>query len=299
MVNETMMPQTSPPNSLIAVDGGGSGCRLVLHYAEKVIETEAGPTNLSSDFEAARLQLLLGLGALASRAGLTLNDLRGVPGYLALAGAISDDICYRMQAALPFDHCRVEEDRRAALVGALGSTDGAIAHCGTGSFLAFQSGGDTRLVGGWGHVLGDEASAHWLVRRALAVTLDVADGLADPTPLTNQITRILGPAPRIVAFAADARPEDLAAHAPIVTRCAQSDDPLARDILGAGAAYIAETLVRLGWQDGMALCLTGGIGAHYADFLPTTMRSALSKPKGTPIDGAITLAKAFSEEIAQ
>ncbi len=292
-----MMLNSPPKPPLIAVDGGGTGCRLVLHDGSKVIATEAGPTNLSSDFEAARMQLLLGLGALAARAGLSLNDLRPFPAYFALAGAISDDICYRMQASLPLDNVCIEDDRRAALVGALGEDDGAVAHCGTGSFLALQSGGETRLAGGWGHILGDEASAHWLVRRALAATLDVADGLAKPTRLTDQITRAIGHAPRVVAFAAEARPEEFAAHAPIVTRAAEAGDTAAQSILAEGAAYLARTLERLGWREGMRLCLTGGVGAAYGDHLPEPMRAALTEPKGAPLDGAVALAKALAREL--
>ena len=290
MMNKTMEPAPFPPETVIAVDGGGTGCRMVMMYGGKRYETEAGPTNLSTDFEGARLQLLLGVGALASRAGLSLNDLRPVPAYLALAGAISDDIRYRMQAALPFDTVQVDEDRRAALRGALGNRSGAIAHCGTGSFLALQNDGEARVAGGWGHVLGDEASAYWIVRKALAATLNVADGLAEPSELSRRITGILGPPPRIVAFAAEARPEDMATHARIVTQLAQDGDAAAIAILRDGANYLARALSQLGWQTGMTLCLTGGIGPAYADHMPDAMRTALGAPLGTPLDGALALA---------
>ena len=137
------------------------------------------------------------------------------------------------------------------------------------------------------------------VRRALAVTLDVADGLIAPSQMTDQITRTLGNAPRIVAFAAEARPEEFAAKAPIITDCAKSGDPLAREILETGAAYLAKTLELLGWKDSMALCLTGGIGGFYADHLPLQMRGALTAPTGTPLDGAVLLASSLAQEVAQ
>ena len=125
-----------------------------------------------------------------------------------------------MAQALPLDHARIEDDRRSALVGALGSRDGAIAHCGTGSFLGANTNGKMRFAGGWGPVLGDEASAQWVGRKSLAATLNALDGLALRTPLVDEMLNHFGSSEAIVAFAAKASPADFGLLAQRTTKAA-------------------------------------------------------------------------------
>lgn len=284
------MIQTGP-DGVIAVDGGGTRSRLALCLSGGArFEAEAGAANVSSDFDGALAQLRAGLTELAGAAGIAPDDLNGLPAYLGLAGVTGPALAQRVAAELPLRAVRIEDDRPAALTGALGSGDGAIAHCGTGSFYALRRTGHIRLAGGWGARLGDEASAQWAGRRALAACLRAADGRAGPTVMARQITRAIGGTEAIVAFAASATPAQMGALAPIVTAAAQAGDCAAHAILTAGAEDIAASLTAMGWQEDMTLCLTGGIGPAYAGFLPEAMRRALRPPRGAPLEGAIALA---------
>ncbi len=282
----------------LAVDGGGTRCRIALTDARGAVQhIEVGSANVSSDFDAATAEILTGLRALARRAGLSDEQLAALPAYLGLAGITGPEIAARLAAALPFEHVRIEDDRPAALHGALGGADGMVAHCGTGSFIAMQSGSTMRFVGGWGPVLGDPASAQWVGRQALARSLDVVDGLAPDTPLAQHIlTKLDGPA-GVVRFAAKATPRDFGDLAPEVTRLAAENCPLAREILQDAADQIAATLSKLGWQPATPICLTGGIGPHFAAYLPAQMQQATRPPKGVPLDGAIALARDFAAGI--
>ena len=60
---------------------------------------------------------------------------------------------------------------------------------------------------------------------------------------------------------------------------------------GDSLQYLATGLQRMGWTPGMAICLTGGIGPHYAKYLAKGQQADLIAPKGPPIDGAIALAR--------
>ena len=283
--------------AVIAVDGGGTRCRLALESAGARHMVEAGAANVTTDFDAAIRTIISGLEQLATNAGCTVTELGQAPAFVGLAGVTGPAISARVAEALPFARVRVEDDRLPALRGALGAQGGAIAHCGTGSFLALQTDTRTRLAGGWGSILGDEASAMWVGRLALSETLRAADGLIDATPLTQGIHEALGSTADIVAYAKSATPAQFGTFARRVTASAAKDDPLARSILQAGADQIALALPRLGWEPGMALCLTGGFGRAYAEYLPWTLRDALQTPQGDPIDGAIALAQHIAQEV--
>ncbi|WP_138466192.1 BadF/BadG/BcrA/BcrD ATPase family protein [Poseidonocella sp. HB161398] len=274
--------------AVIAVDGGGTRCRLSL---DGRVTVETGPANLVSDPHGALARLRAGLGDLADAAGLPAAALAEIPAYLGLAGCLSSGLGGRIAAELPCPVLAVEDDRPAAVRGALGSAMGGLAHCGTGSFLARRSAEGIRLAGGWGAILGDEASAAWTGRRALSRTLDAADGLTAPSGLTEGLMQRLGGSAGIVAFAAGAGPAALGSLAPEVTARAAEGDPVAAGILAEGAGHIARVLAALGHRPGDPLCLTGGIGPAFAPYLPDGLQAGLREPAGTPLDGALAIAR--------
>ena len=286
------------PDSVIAVDGGGTRCRVALATSDDTCVVEVGAANISTDFDAALAEIALGLSNLCDKTSLSAEQIRELPAYLGIAGTTGLALADKLAKALPLNHAQVEDDRPAALIGALGSRDGAIAHCGTGSFLAASANGIMRLAGGWGPVLGDEASAQWVGRKTLGATLNALDCLAIGTPLVDEILNHFGSSEAIVAFAAKASPADFGLLAQRTTRLAAGGDAIAMSVLTEAAGHIADALPKLGWTSSMALCLTGGIGPVYARYLPADLQSSLVDPAGTPLDGAITLARKFCREVA-
>lgn len=282
----------------IAVDGGGTRCRLALSSSEGEWRVEVGSANVSTDFDAALAEIRRGLNLLAAEAGVSADQIAAMPAYLGLAGVTGPQMAMAVRAALPFDRAQVEDDRAAALRGAIGDRDGFALHCGTGSFIAGRTGGRLRLVGGWGPVLGDPASAQWVGRQALARTLDVVDATAPASPLAHWALGRFGDAAGIVRFAASARPVEFGALAPEVTRRAAEGDRLAQAIMSDGARMMARDLRRLGWRQAVPICLTGGLGPAYADYLPLDMRAALTDPISDPMGGAIDLSQSFARGLA-
>lgn len=284
---------------VLAIDGGGTRCRLALNAGDRLVQIEVGSTNVSTDFAAATAELRLGLGQLAEAAGVPLTWLADVPTYAGLAGVTGATLAARVQEALPLKSIKVEDDRPAALRGAIGEANGVVAHCGTGSFVARQQNGQMRLAGGWGAVLGDPASAQWVGRRALGRTLDVADRLVAGSGLSDAVMQRFGDTSAIVAFAATATPSDFGALAPMVTEASSRGDEIARGILSAAATEIADTLRAMGWCEGETICLTGGIGPRFADYMPLDMIGSLAPPQATPLDGALSLANDFRNAVSK
>ncbi|MEP2718429.1 BadF/BadG/BcrA/BcrD ATPase family protein [Pseudophaeobacter sp.] len=289
--------KTDPSTRFVAVDGGGSRCRIALHQCGNITKVEVGAANVSSDFNGAIAQIRQGLTHLSAQSGLSAAQLAELPAYLGLAGVVSAEIALSVKSALPFTRSQVEDDRPAALRGALGPGDGMIAHCGTGSFLASQLNGKRRIIGGWGAQLGDQASAQWLGRQALVVTLDVCDGLEAASDLSRAMLARLQTSAQIVAFAASANPMEFGTLAKEVTAAAQRSDPLALALMQRGAAYLSESLVKLGWQPQLPICLTGGLAGEYQTYLPAEIQAAVQQPKADPLSGALELAQHFARQI--
>lgn len=281
---------------LIGVDGGGTSCRLALLHAGRRVDVRGGPANVSTDMAGALANLSQGLESLAEQAGLPQEALAQARAYLGLAGVVSADLARAVAEALPFAASRVEDDRIAALHGALGGRDGTVFGIGTGSFLGRRAGAAVDLIGGWGFVLGDEASGADLGRRLLRVALHTVDGLAPATGLTTDILQDMGGPPGVVAFAGRATPAEFAALAPRVLDAASAGDGTAVALMQAGADYIARSAQQLGWQPGDPLCPIGGLAARYAPFLPDTMAASLVEPQGTALDGALALAALIAAE---
>lgn len=283
----------TPHAFLIGVDGGGSGCRVALADARGRVLAQAtgGPANIARDPSRAVANIRAALGGAAQRAGVAPDALRCANAHLGLAGVMSSEDSAQIAACFDFARCIVTDDRPTVLAGALAGTDGVALAIGTGSFIARACGGVTRYVGGWGCVLGDQASGAWLGRSALELTLLAVDGLREHTALTRALLVRFGSEPAAIAHMSLGAPAvDFAALAPVVIAAAQDGDALGRALMGQGGDYICRAMTALGRQDGEAVCAFGGVAGHYAPFLPSPVKACLIEPKGSALDGALYLA---------
>lgn len=280
---------------VLAIDGGGTHCRIVLAMNASRVVVNTGPANISTDFDAAICQIKDGLHALATKSQLPLERLIQLPSFVGLAGVKSQEHIDRLRLALPLTNVRYAEDRAAAVRGALGDSDGCLVHCGTGSFFAMQLGGNVRYAGGWGAVLGDEASAAWIGRLALSLTLKCEDGFYLHSPLTQALLVMHDGADGIVAYASQAQPNDFGKLAPLVTEYALKNDSLAERILRKAADCINDGLKHLGWLPEIPLCLSGGIACACQPYLSKVQQAAVVLPINTPLEGAVRIALDFAQ----
>ncbi len=134
-------------------------------------------------------------------------------------------------------------DMQIALEGALGGGVGVVIVSGTGSVVFGRNrSGATFKVGGWGAVMGDEGSAQWIARQALAGAAHAVDGTGPrtrlvPTFLRHFRARSLHGTVGLVYR--DTTPRALGALAPLVVGAAREGDGVARSILRRGGEALA------------------------------------------------------------
>ena len=280
---------------IIGIDGGGSGCRVAIATPQMSILaiTSGGPANPATDPDAAVSNLTTALETARQQATLAPADIAAARAYVGLAGVQDAVSARRIRDALPIDAPIVSEDRAATLAGALGDRPGSLAALGTGSFVAHlaRPGAGPRFVGGWGLQIGDQASGAWLGRALLTQALLAAEGVAETTPLLRQaLGDFASDASQLAAFARAASPAAFARYAPRIVAAAGAADPAGCSLMQAGVDYLVSALRSLGHRDSDPLCLTGGLGPHYAPFLPADLRANLQPPRGSALDGALFLA---------
>lgn len=281
---------------LIAIDGGGTKCRFAMATPDGRVEVTLGSANAFSDRQKALRTLNEGLQALAEKAQVPRAHLAEIPTYAGLAGVTDAIAASEVARSLPSRIVEVEDDRRSAVVGALGARNGSVIGVGTGSFLARQADGQTQFIGGYGALIGDQASGNWLGVQLLQRVLLAMDGVEPHSALTRKISAEYDDDPmQIVAFVGQANPSDFAGLAPGIVAAAAGGDPVAQDLMQGGADYLAQGLRALGHADGSPICMIGGVAPHYADYLPPHMQACLTEAKGAPLDGALILARHLAE----
>lgn len=278
----------------IGVDGGGTACRAALVGARGRVEAAGGSANVS-DFDRAIGTITDTLARLFTAAGADSDTRARASLHLGLAGVTGPALAARVEtalrAALPARTITVSGDQTTTIAGALGAADGAVAGIGTGSFIGRQHGGRITSLGGHGFLLGDQASGAWLGKRLMQELLLAEDGITAHSDLTRAARDSHGgERAGVIAFALGARPADFARLAPQVVGAAQYGDAVGARLMREGADYILSALAALGWSGDEPLCLTGGLGPAYRDWLPETVARRLTAPRGTALDGALALA---------
>lgn len=278
---------------LLGLDGGGTGCRIAIAdgCGAALGHAKGGPANPTFRPEEALTNILAAIEAARSDAGISLKALKEARAFVGLAGIRDDEMAAFIAKGLPIKNAQVVEDRITTVTGALAGNDGAVAAIGTGSFLARTVAGEARYIGGWGFELGDQASGAWLGRKLLRQVVLCVEGVMEHTDLTRQALALYGgSANTVYDFSIKASPADFGNLAPLVVGAAEMGDQNATGLMRSGADYIVKGLNALGHQMDEVLCLTGGLGPHYATYLPHAYSAHLIKPKGSALEGALLLA---------
>ena len=278
---------------IIGVDGGGTGCRVAIGTLSDGVlsRSEGGRANAASDAALAVKNIASTVEEAARLAGIPTSALSHATAHIGIAGILGAEDSARIASALPYKTITVTDDRPTAVTGALGRHDGYLLSLGTGAFAAASQAGVFTFLGGWGFYVADQGSGAWLGRAGLEQIKLCHDELADHTPLTRKLFEKFGGDPNaLVSFSVTAKPGDFATLAPEIIAGAQAADPWGQAIMKKGANHLMRCLARLGFRTGDTLCLTGGIGPHYAGYLPEEFLSGRIQPKGSALDGAFQLA---------
>lgn len=289
------------------IDGGQSGTTAVVGDESGAIlgRGHAGPADeVAQDSASTRLHDALS-GAL--RAAVAQAGLDPASRFAAIVAGISgyEGRVYGKVPELPADALVLMHDAPVAHAGALAGEPGIVVIAGTGSVAyGVNEAGDALTVGGWGYLFGDEGSAFWIAREALARAMRAEDrGMTDPcvAPLlrhfelpslraiarafyTNRISR-----DRVAAFARELLQIAVREDAGAGKLCGEAADAL--------AGLAASTAGRLG-MEAPAVAVIGGLmndsafrQRTYAALRKSLGRVTVVEPKGDPATGALLLAR--------
>ncbi|HLY01826.1 MAG TPA: BadF/BadG/BcrA/BcrD ATPase family protein [Candidatus Cybelea sp.] len=227
--------------------------------------------------------------------------LRGESDFAAIVAGISgyEGRIYGKKPELPTERLVVMHDAPVAHAGALAGAPGVVVIAGTGSVVyAIDDHGESRTIGGWGYLFGDEGSAFSIARDVLALLMaaqDDGDGSFSEEARAacdffamNSLRRVAR------AFYAGALTRDrLAAFTPVAIRFARF-----RPIADSGADRLAVLARRaLNEVNERRAALTGGLFAD-AGFYERVRRGILNVVPGAqvghakyePAGGALLLA---------
>lgn len=180
---------------LLAVDGGGSRTRLwvITPHARLVAEGEAGPSSVTAvGVEGA----VRAVADAARRAGLSAPAERDAIAVVACAiagtehGPEADNLRKALAPIFPGANIVVEHDAVGALFAGTLGEPGISLLAGTGAIcLGLGPDGKRVRAGGWGYLLDDVGSGHWIGREGIRRALRAVDGRGEPTVLTEVIAK--------------------------------------------------------------------------------------------------------------
>jgi len=294
------------------IDGGGTHSRIALtDYDGKIVaHAVSGSTNIYSVTEGEVFENLSGLlDSVLETAGIRKKNLAaGCIGSAGL-GREKEQKLFRgffdtlLGSKFPVRMCT---DGEILLCGGLTNLEGYCLIAGTGSIALGRSSSGTLIrSGGHGYMLGDEGSAAWIGKTAIARILRSLEKRDLPTEMPAAILEAacLDQCDDLIRYIHhDANKAKVAALAPVVTAAARNGDPLALDILNAGAEELAllvkSVLAQSPWIQCRELVLAGGVMEHN-EIITGRLKGILARespeltvfpPKGTALEGASMLA---------
>ncbi|MFA6774826.1 MAG: BadF/BadG/BcrA/BcrD ATPase family protein [Sphaerochaetaceae bacterium] len=300
-------------NHYIAMDGGGTTCRLILCDENKTLfKKEAGSSNpYGVGWDAAWKHV----GDLITSAMETVEvkemDITALAIGSAGMGREKDKqrLTSLLSVLLPHTRIAVYGDQEIFLVGGLGGMSGIAVIAGTGSIACGRNEqGMVVRAGGFGWRLGDEGSAFWLAKEAIRRTLAAKEGRDLPSSLEATICSFfrLETLQDAIYFVNDPSVDKttIAAFAPFVTKAAQNGDELAYAIEEEGAMELVDLVTsiteRLPVPFSRAVVCGGGSFSHdqilKGLFLKEMRKrlpsySVIFTPLHSALEGALMLAR--------
>ncbi|MBD2493464.1 N-acetylglucosamine kinase [Nostoc sp. FACHB-280] len=239
---------------VIGIDGGGSKtlCILMDDKYQVLGRGIAGASNYQSIGVSAAIQSIHSAIQTAANEALKFTNTIQISAIcLGLAGvgragdiAVVKSMVQELQNSqfLPItwdlqpDNIVICHDALIALVGGVGHDVGIVVAAGTGSIVFGRNHqGETKRVGGWGYILGDEGSAYKIAVAGMQAALKSYDGREISTsliPAFQQHLSLQNIAELIeIIYRRGWGVKEIASLAPIVDLAAASGDELANNII--------------------------------------------------------------------
>jgi N-acetylglucosamine kinase-like BadF-type ATPase len=304
----------------LGIDGGGTKTEfsLIDSTGRVLASRRAGPAyHVEIGMQSLRDLLKETVLDMLASHSMSPDDLAyafvGLPGY-GENSALLPQLDQILDDLLPRQRYRCGNDVVCGWAGALAGAQGIAVVAGTGTIAYGEYAGRSARAGGWGELFGDEGSAYWLAREALALFARMNDGREPKGPLHELIcdhfgvTHGLDVCARIYGPPALSRSE-FAALSPLLTRAARAGDVSAGRIFEAAAREIAALVhavrdaLKVENDVHLAVSHCGGLMQPDSLLLPHFVRALsesdrnydLRPPRLTPAVGAAVLAAAMAE----
>ena len=284
---------------IMAVDGGGSRCRLAAFneagevLARVTVDDHAslslGVNDAWQHIEHGMMQLRQ---LLAKPEGWLPQRL-----MLGLAGSLQEARRCAFLKLLPnqLPHTLVT-DGHAQLLGASAGRPGICLAIGTGSVLHWLDvNGTVGMAGGWGFPAGDEGSGAWLGLRLVQLYLWHFDGKRQQSSLIAAAEQHLGSSiSAIQKWSTQSRSGVLATLAPLVFEHADKGDALALSILQEASLH-ALALIELA-PENLPVHIVGGVGKQLHELLVARLGSRVVPAQGDALQGLWLLSQSPAGE---
>ena len=265
---------------ILGVDGGQTSTKCVLMDADGRVlghGTGAGLIHLAAEGGPERMrQALRGcISSALADAGIEARPLEaiglGLSGITSATAPEAETVRKLVAETFAPRVVVVENDAYTALLGAHAGGPGVAAISGTGSIVCgINARGDLERAGGWGWLLGDEGSGLWIGRRGLMAALRAVDEIGPATALVGRFLSHFEiddmPAVKPIVYRSDFGAKGFAALAAVVSDAARDGDAVARDVIAAGGAALAELVAavvrRLGADAALPVAPVGGAFEH-------------------------------------
>jgi glucosamine kinase len=299
--------------SIIGIDGGGTRTRGILYNDGKILaKSGSGTTRVGAVGVGESCERLLNVIAdLCTQAAIDSSEIDAV--VIGLAGVWLDEEKRRSTQLMKtlartqkmvLNDIIVISDAELAVEGAFGGDNGIVLIVGTGSIAIGKTSKD-KLVrcGGWGIELDDEGSGAWIGKEGLTAIARALDGRGKKTALTGLFAEMYPninlDEPRSIVKAYSDRTFEYHLLTPVVMKCAEDGDPVCLEIIHRASYHLMELLEAILKQykaGNVPVAMLGGVieadtllSRMLDDAIASHKRFKRVKPKGSALDGAITL----------
>ncbi|NMG05747.1 BadF/BadG/BcrA/BcrD ATPase family protein [Brasilonema sp. UFV-L1] len=247
---------------VLGIDGGGSKtvCILMDDTTKVLGRGEAGASNYQTIGTQATVQSIQSAIHTAVVEAEKLTNIKIEAICIGLAGVgrpkdieVVKGIVQELQNSsllpitweLPASNIIICHDALIALVGGVGYPVGIVVAAGTGSIVFGRNhNGQTKRVGGWGYLLGDEGSAYQIAVAGMQAALKAYDGREISTSLVEAFKQYLELATIEdlieVIYRRGWGVKEIAALAPIVDNVAACGDEVAQQIIDDAAKELTK-----------------------------------------------------------
>lgn len=268
---------------LIGIDAGGTKSELVAYdlSGSTIFEKMGGAGNPAVNLENTVNNIISLIGSCTEEFGKKECILISIGMASVETGNYAELIKKYVEGAFGIETV-VLNDAEMACVAYFGNDDGILAIAGTGSSCYVQKNGQGEMVGGWGHILGDEGSGYQIVMDAFKNIVYRIDRNMKLDVLSVKLLNEIGGFSRseIMEFIYGNEKSAIAALFPIIALGAAEGDLHSAAILDKAAKELAElTLTAYGKKEfsgHVTVGIKGGV-FHNSALLKHTYINELEK----------------------